>query len=320
MSQLGNIYLSYGKQFNIALTNTYSNIVLSGNNLPVNTIIISSNIDENNDDIGTYSIIATDSVGTPIRLTYTIKEGNGLKYDSDVLYLNIDNESIKNSSDGLYIDLSNIENNFISSSENKLSINNDSIDIISSNNRGTCIYDDSTIKSDDGTLYINTDNLRFADNATSQYGIITSSDKSINIDNGVISVNQNDLPKTDADNFGVCKVDLYSIDFDTENRLNINTDNLDKSNSYEFGIIKNDGNKIISNNGVLSINTNNLSDATYNSLGIINIDNDTIKLNSNDQISISNYDKINNELDNLIDKISYQFSTLENIENDIFSK
>ena len=83
MSKLGYISNSYGKQFNISVANTYSYNVLNGSNLPVNSIIIASNVNENNNDTGSYSLIATDSVGSPVRLTYTIKEGNGLYYHSD---------------------------------------------------------------------------------------------------------------------------------------------------------------------------------------------------------------------------------------------
>ncbi len=76
MSKIGNIKLSYRKQFNIAIANTYSNIVLSGSNLPANTIIISSNINENFEDTDWYSMIATDNEGNPVRLTCCIKQCN----------------------------------------------------------------------------------------------------------------------------------------------------------------------------------------------------------------------------------------------------
>ena len=76
MSKIGNIKLSYLNQFNIAFANTYSNI--------------SSNINENFEDIGSYSMIATDNEGNSVRLSYCIKQCNGLYADesnSDVLIM-----------------------------------------------------------------------------------------------------------------------------------------------------------------------------------------------------------------------------------------
>ena len=52
MSQLGYIYSSYGKHFNIGIANTYGENVLTGSNLPKNSIIISSPIDRDNEDLG----------------------------------------------------------------------------------------------------------------------------------------------------------------------------------------------------------------------------------------------------------------------------
>ena len=77
MSKLGNIYLSYGKEFKISIANTYSNIVLSGSNLPVNSIIISSNVDDNFEDTGSYSLIATDNL--------LLEKSNGIS--SIILYI-----------------------------------------------------------------------------------------------------------------------------------------------------------------------------------------------------------------------------------------
>ena len=62
MSKIGNIKLSYVKQFNTAIANTYSNL--------------SSNINENFEDIGSYSMIATDNEGNHVRLTYCKKQCN----------------------------------------------------------------------------------------------------------------------------------------------------------------------------------------------------------------------------------------------------
>ena len=110
MSQLGYIYNSYGTQFNIAVANTYAfNILNSNSNLPTNTIIISAPYD--NKDIGSYSLLATDNDGNPVRLTYTIQEGNGLNYKDDHLEINIDNDTIIEKENGLKVNLQNIIDN-----------------------------------------------------------------------------------------------------------------------------------------------------------------------------------------------------------------
>lgn len=320
MSKLGNIYLSYGKQFNIAVANTYSDIVLSGSNLPSNTIIISSPLDDEENDAGSYSLLITDSYGTPIRLSYNIKSGNGLTIDGDTLYLSIDNENIKSSDNNIYIDLQSLGNNFINTTNNILSVNNDSIDRISDSVRGVCTVDDRSIKIDEGTIYINTDNLQYSDNSTSQYGIVVSSTNSFRIDNGVISLNQDNLPKSSNSTYGVCKANSNEVDIDSDSILSINTSNLEKASKDLFGIIKNDNNKILSNNGVLSVNTSNLNAATSDRVGIISIDNNTIKLNSNGQITVSEYDTIKQDLDNLYSYISTDLEELNSIKENLLSQ
>ena len=112
MTSLGNIYSSYGKSFSVAVANTYSNVVLSSNNLPENTIIIASNVDDNYEDTGSYSLIVTDNYGSPIRLTYTISEGNGLYYSDkeDAISLNIDNDTIIYSYSGLKFNIDSKKN------------------------------------------------------------------------------------------------------------------------------------------------------------------------------------------------------------------
>ena len=106
MSKLGNIKESYGKHYSIGVANAESNIVLSGGNLPKNSVIISSPYDSKLDeDKGSFSLIATDSEGNGVRLTYTLQEGNGLVTDGDIIKLDIDNETIKvDKGNSLYID------------------------------------------------------------------------------------------------------------------------------------------------------------------------------------------------------------------------
>ena len=318
MSKLGNIYSSYGQQFNIAIGNTYSYNVLSGVNLPKNIIIISSPIDEDNNDTGTYSLICTDSLGNPVRLTYTIQQGNGLSLDNDVIYLNIDNETIKNSN-GLHIDLSNIYSDVILTNDNILQIDNDQLSIISQYSRGVSKGDNNTIKNDDGMLYVNTENLQYANNSTSTYGIITSSDNNISINNGVLSLNQDNLTKASNEEYGICHGDEITVSINN-GILEVNTQNLERASESYYGIINIDNSKILSDNGLLSINTDNLNIADNKTIGIIDIDNSSIKLNDNNQITIPDYKTFNDDLDGLINDINSNITDLDNLKDDLLSK
>jgi len=318
MSKLGNIYLSYGHQFNIGVSNTYSYNILSGNNLPKNIIVISSPIDDENNDIGTYSLMCTDSLGNPVRLTYSIKEGNGLFVDNDVLYLNIDNETIKNSN-GLYIDLSTIYSDIVLNENNILHIDNDKLSVISQSSRGVSKGDNNTIKNDEGMLYVDTENLQYSNNSTSTYGIITSSDDKILINNGVLSLNQDNLNKASNEEYGICHGDETTVSV-INGKLQVNTKNLIKASESNYGIIDIDGNKILSNDGLLSINTDNLNIGDNNNIGVIDIDNSTIVLNDNNQITISYYDNIIKDIDDLRNDLNSYIIGLDKMKEDILSK
>ena len=63
MSKLGYIQKSYGTNLEFGIANTYGYNILSGSNLPVNSIIIASPVDENNNDLGSYTLLATDYKG-----------------------------------------------------------------------------------------------------------------------------------------------------------------------------------------------------------------------------------------------------------------
>ena len=320
MSNLGNIKLSYGKQFNIAIANTYSNIVLAGSNLPANTIIISSNIDDNLNDTGSYSMLATDNFGNPVRLTYCIKQGNGLTTDEenkDVLILKLDNSTLKNNQ-GIHIDLSSINENNIHTVNNKLTVNNDLIQTASTLDRGIFAIDGKTVLLDD-VLYVNTDNLNYANNETLSYGIIKTTDDIVTLNNGVISIDETAIPHADNSEFGFAKGD-ESTTYIVDNMIQVNTDGLEKANENEFGIISVDNEKIITDEGILSVKTENLSKATPSSKGIISIDGKSIKLNSLNQISINKYDTMMNGLNNLVEDIDNEINSLEEIKNHILSQ
>lgn len=321
MSKLGNIYLSYGKELKLSVANTYSNIILSGSNLPVNSIIISSNVEDMNNDTGTYSLIATDNDGNPVRLTYCMKPGNGLGLsdtDADILELKIDNKSIKNSSSGLTIDLSFINSKNINKDNNILSVDIDRFPITSDNTKGLVSTDGKTILNDEDTIFVNTDELQYSDNSTGIYGIVSDTDGILSIDNGVISINEDKLPYAEADRYGTVKSDNNTVNIE-DGIITINTDRLRNANYDEYGIINVDGVKIKSNDGSLYIDTNNLEHASHTNLGTICIDGDTIKVNNKDQITISSYKDILDGLTNINNKLNSEKAQFEEIKNSILS-
>ena len=322
MSKLGNIYLSYGKELKISVANIYSNIVLSGSNLSVNSIIITSNIDDNFEDTGTYSLIATDNEGNPVRLTYCIKPGNGLNIsdnNSDILELKIDNKSIKNTTSELNIDLSFINSVNLKTDNNILSVNTENFPTSSVLTRGILNIDGKTILSDEDTLFINTDSLNYSDNSTMTYGIVTYTDEILKIDNGIVSLQENMLPKASDNEYGVIISDNNTVSIE-EGIINVNTVNLKHATENEFGIINVDNEKINVNEGILSVDTSKLNKATYSDIGTVCIDGNTIILNSDNQISIKNYDNIISGLNNLNVELSKEIDELNEIKNDILSQ
>ncbi len=317
MSKLGNISYLYGKQFNIAVANTYSYIILNGSNLPSNCIIISSPTDLDGNDTGTYSLIVTDYEGNPVRLTYCIDVNNGLKNDNDTLYLGIDNHTIKDDKN-LYTDLSYLIDNksIIINSKNKLEINTSNLTKADKDTLGIVSVDGKTISSDNGTLFIQTNNLDYSDSRTNTKGILTSITDKIDINNGIISIKTENLNRCTNSEFGIAKGDEYTI-ISESNGLNLNQDNLQKSNIDSFGLISNDGMTIKSTNGELSVNTSSLNKASDKDRGIIKIDGDSIFIDTNERISIKDYSKINSDIDTLSNELDRCIDSLKDIEDEL---
>ena len=317
MSKLGNISYLYGKQFNIAVANTYSYILLNGSNLPSNCIIISSPTDSNGNDTGTYSLITTDYEGNPVRLTYCIDVNNGLKNNDDTLYLGIDNHTIKDDKN-LYVELSYLVDNksIIINSKNKLEISTSNLTKADKDTLGIISVDGKTISSDNGTLFIQTNNLDYSDSSTNTKGILTSNSDKIDINNGIISIKTENLSKCTNSEFGIAKGDGYTITSDSDG-INLNQDNLDKSTTDLFGLISNDGITVKSMNGELSINTSSLDKATSKDKGIIKIDGDSIIIDSNERITIKDYSKINSDIDTLSNELDRCIDSLKEIEDEL---
>lgn len=322
MSKLGDIRLSYGKQFNVAIANTYSNIVLSGSNLPANTIIITSAADDKNNDVGSYSLIVTDGIGNPVRLTYCIEPGNGLGVDfnnGDVIRIMIDNDSIQDTSSGLSIDLCVFEQTNVHNTNNVLSVTTNELTVSSPSSRGITAIDGKTIKSDGYTLYIDTDELRHSDNASSAYGTIVSTDNILTVENGVMTISTTALPIATDEQYGVVHFDNATLTSDGEN-VYVNTQNLDTANDTEFGIISIDNNKIISSEGALSIETSTLRRSSVSTSGILSFDGSTIALNEAGQITIPSHSEITNKLNEINNKIESQILSLDDIKTSIIEQ
>ncbi len=299
MSKLGYIYDSYGKQFNIAIANTYSYNILNGNNLPTNTIIIASDIDENNKDTGSYSLIVTDNDGNPVRLTYTIKQGNGLYYNTDKDYIEfkIDNDTIINSDNGLKFNIRNhLSNDFTYINWNNISINENNIPTASKNTLGISAVDGKTILSDNGVLSVNTSKLIYANNVTEQYGIVIGDNNSIFIDNGIIKLNVSSLNKSNENQFGIVIPDNQTV-VSNNGILSVVTENLDMASENNYGISKPDNDTIVLEDNRLTVKEEHLPIATDFSYGISKIDINTININENNMISMKDYDYIMSSID-----------------------
>lgn len=109
MSQVGYVNNMYGNTLNFVTTNADGATVLKldGENvLTANALIITSPTDENNNDLGTPSIIVTDTDGSPLRISYTMQPGKGLinEPNTDILRMNLDEHTIQSKKDSKDLD------------------------------------------------------------------------------------------------------------------------------------------------------------------------------------------------------------------------
>lgn len=311
MSKLGDIYSNYGKHFNIGIANTYGENVLSGSNLPKNSLIISAPIDDEGEDIGLYSLFATDSEGFPVRLTYTIQEGNGLKYEDDRLYLSVNNDYITSYHNTLSANISYlIDLDTIEIKNNLLTVNVDSLNKVSTEKIGVFKIDGDTIHINNDTIYVNTASLEKS--STDLFGIGLGDGVSIFAINGIFSI--------DTQGLNVSSVGHPGLVFTTSNKLKIEdgiisvvTKNLEKATSNNFGICSPDDNTISSNDGILSINTENLNKGDSSNYGVIKYDGTSIE-NIDDSISVKDYDKLIDSVDNIQETIGQIDKTIDDIK------
>ncbi len=309
MSELGNISQSYGKEVKISVANTYSSTVLNSEQLPQQTIIVSSPINNQSaTDLGTYCVLITDLHSNPVRLTYTLQPGNGLNVDtvnSDIVRLEIDNNTLTIGDDGELKSniVSIVDGSSIVIDNNILHVNAGGITHADSEQTGVVSIDDSSLKvSTNSNLYVDTEHLDKANEYS--LGVVTSDANTINIDsNGTVSVKTENLSKASTTNYGVTKIDNNTIT-SHEGKTYVVTENLQRCGYLQYGVVKPDNNVIKVSDGTLYIETSNIDEASSTTYGTIKVDGVSL-ISDNGIVSVSQYDKIIENLEQYTNKLTY---------------
>ena len=316
MTDIGNVKKSYGKQFIIAVANTTGDIIMKSLGLPPLTLIISAPINEDGEDLGIYSMFITDSDGRPIRLTYNIQKGNGINVDGDIVSFEIDDRYIKTDEDGLlYFDLGALVDSFTMTSSETISVNTQTLDRATSYSIGTIKIDNNTVKSNNGILYVETDNLIIGSDFN--LGIVKSDNNTIDISDGKISVITENLTHASEKEYGVSICDGKTI-VAKDGKYSVNTENLAISSKNASGISKPDNKTIKSENGVYRVDTENIQHASFKNYGTIRVDG--ISLTSeNGIIEIPKYTEFLDKLEHLSSYIGDIGRTVSEIERKVKS-
>ncbi len=309
MSRLNDIHSSYGKTFGMAVANTSSYNVMTVIGLPKNTLIVASPDEE------THSMIVTDNDGNPVRLTYDIMTGNGIVENNGTLSLEVDNSMfVEDSIGNLSLEKSSlIDNITIKKEKDKLVVDTQEIAKASATKLGVVKVDGTTITSDKGTIYVDTSDLDYSNNNTGTFGTIKGSD-TIKANNGILSVNANNLKKASNSSYGILKADNSTI-VSNDGILSVNINSFRRASSTYYGISKPDNNSIYKSSGNnLQINYNAIRKASYISFGVVKPDNMTTEVN-NGVLSIKNYSSIQQSIISLGSTINDLDSRLVSIEN-----
>lgn len=314
MSKLGNIQRSYGKQFTIAIANSYVDNVLNANMLPKNAIIISSPYDTTTyEDLGTPSIIATDNDGVGVLVTKSIAANNGLVYEDDSLSLKVDGTTLKEVDGKLDIDI----NGLVSTTNGLqagtyLSIGNTAIQKASATKFGVAKVDGTTIKSDNGMLYVETSGLDHATRLAK--GIVIGDGTTLSVINGNPQVATQNLTKAGT-SFGVAKPDNISI-VASNGELSINETYF--ISDTEVGILKT-GQGIVSNNGVLSVDEASFPKASTTKAGVVKFNGEQFEASEDGKLSVKGYDEFMSQLSTLSTRIENATNEVDAIEQEIAS-
>ena len=291
-TQLGNTTKSFGKDYNISVSNIGGDgVLMAYSYLRENTIIIDSKVDSNFEDLGSYSLFVTDSNGNPVRLTYTIQPGNGLyadPADTDVLRMVIDQSSIMaNDGDEIYVNKHNIiDNNTLTvnsvedteAKRGRIAVVTANLDKASNNRWGIT-------KADEVTTYINPEYE--IDEETGERKIDPETGAYVLIPTGVICVNTQNLDTVDdtLNRDGIVRhsSEMFRTIEAKDGKLNVLTYNLDKASYTDYGVIKTDNVTIqADDNGVVSVLTAGLDHSNKSNYGISK--GDEVTINSVDGI------------------------------------
>lgn len=115
ITNVGYVVAMNGNEFNLSVTNASAQQLLDTNEkIEKCSILITSPLSTNYFDIGTPSIMVSDTNGALMRLTYTFKPGNGLDIDNsinkDVLTMHIDHKTIRTKDKALFADIAEMVN------------------------------------------------------------------------------------------------------------------------------------------------------------------------------------------------------------------
>lgn len=311
MSQIGNIYNSYGNEFNIAIANTTSDNVMNAQHLPPSTIIVSAPVDkETNEDTGKYSLLVTGYDGVPARLTYCIKEGNGLRYENGCITLAIDNGTLFENAYGFLSAnpelLSSDES--ISYIDGKISINIEGLPKASASSFGVAKVDGFTINSNYGEVSVNTSSLDMSDNRIP--GICIGDDYTVTAYKGVLVPNVDNFAKCSNSTFGVAKANNESIKIE-DGSFSID---LSYFNDQDYpGLSNVDMTTMKVSNGVISINADGLQKASAHVAGTVSLGNE-FGINDNGQVFVKDQIEMSSyviALENRISSINAELDTIE---------
>lgn len=309
MSKLNNIENTYGGSVKFVSTNVSGDKLLSLHGLTQNSVIITSLTNEDNEDKGIFSILATDYEGNPARITYTIQEGNGLYLDNDALSMHIDNKTLQVNDNGLHVNLDNvIDNNTIQNNKNKISVSTKNLPLTSEETNGVFAIDENTIKITGDTIYVETDNLDLA--SSTNIGIVKLDGKTIKLDkDNNIYIDTENLDHSNKSYYGISKPDNTTISVNN-GIYSVNTESLKQATIKSFGISKPDNKTILSYNGIYSVNTQNIDKASELQYGVIKTDNESFIINDDNNIAVNDYD-------NITYNITYTGELIELVKEDV---
>ena len=289
MSQIGNTTKSFGREYNISISNLGGEQILASDVLRKNTILIDAKVDNNLEDNGSYTLFVTDANGVPVRLTYTMQPGNGLyadPNDTDVLRMCIDENSIMaDDGDELYVNKHNIIDCYTltvnsiegdTAKRGRIGVVTAHLDPATSTSYGISKGDDITLTTYvdpeyPGQIRVNTQYLDKVDDASNTDGIVRHSSemsRTIEAVDGKLRVLTENLVKATDSLYGIAKGDENTI-MASDGLLTVNTAGLDHADNSSYGTVKGDSTTINISDGVASVITSGLDTATVDRYGTV---------------------------------------------------